>query len=212
MRALQSIFLAALIATGLAGTASAGVLDKVQVKVGVSAILPDESAKISTIGGDVSISDEYVPSVQLEYFLTDHVSAELLCCIARHDVSAVDTALGPVNLGKVTHFPPTVTLKYRWTNLGRLEPYVGAGVNYTHFFDAKVAPGGPVTSISYDDSFGGALQVGADYRLNEHWGVNVDVRKIWINSDVTIHAGATRIDAAVDINPVVATVAAAYRF
>lgn len=198
--------------SGLTPSASADVLDRVQIKVGVSGILPEESAKISVIGGDVDISDEFVPSVQLEYFFTDHISAELLCCVARHDVGAVNTALGAVDLGKVTHFPPTVTLKYRWTSLGAFEPYVGAGVNYTHFFDAKPAPGGPVTSIRYDDSFGGALQAGADFRVNEHWAVNVDIRKIFIATDVTIQAGATRIDADVDINPWVTSVAAAYRF
>jgi len=199
-------------AVTFAAPAQAGVLDNVQVKVGVSGILPEESADISVIGGDVDISDEYVPTLQLEYFFTKNISAELLCCVAQHDVGAVQTALGPVDLGQVTHFPPTVTLKYRWTDLGPVEPYVGAGVNYTHFFNKKLPAGGPVTSIDYDDSFGGALQVGADIRMNDHWSVNLDVRKIWINTDVTIYAGATRVDADVDINPVVATVGVGYRF
>lgn len=201
-----------LTAVAFAAPAHAGVLDNVQVKVGISGVLPDESADISVIGGDVDISDEYVPTVQLEYFFTPNISAELLCCAAQHDVGAVRTALGAVDLGQVTHFPPTVTLKYRWTNLGRVEPYLGAGVNYTHFFSEKLPAGGAVTSIHYDDSFGGALQAGADIRFDEHWSLNLDVRKIWINTDVTIFAGATRVDADVDINPVVATVGVGYRF
>jgi outer membrane protein len=199
-------------AAALAAPAHAGVLDNVQVKVGVSGVLPDEGADISLIGGDVDISDEYVPSLQIEYFFTDNVSAELLCCAAQHDVKAVRTSLGTVNLGQITHFPPTLTLKYRWTNFGKFEPYVGAGVNYTHFFNEELPAGGPVTSISYDDSFGGALQVGADFRMNEHWSLNADVRKIWINTDVTINAGPTRIDADVDINPWVTTLGVGYRF
>jgi len=201
-----------LTAAAFVAPAQAGVLDNVQVKVGVSGVLPDESADISVIGGDVDISDEYVPTLQLEYFFTKNISAELLCCAAQHDVGAVQTALGRVDLGQITHFPPTVTLKYRWTNLGRVEPYVGAGVNYTHFFNEKLPAGGAVTSISYDDSFGGALQAGADIRLDDHWAVNLDVRKIWINTDVTIFAGPTRIDADVDINPLVTTVGVGYRF
>jgi len=209
----QSIFALAVIAVmTLAAPARAGVIDHLQIKVGVSAVIPDESASISVIGGNADVSDEYVPSLQLEYFFNSHVSAELLCCIARHDVAAVNTALGRVDLGKVTHFPPTVTLKYRWTNFGRVEPYVGAGVNYTHFFNEKIAPGGPVTDISYSDSVGPALQAGADFRLNDHWAINVDVRKIWINTDVRIQAGPTRIDANVDIDPWVGTVGVGYRF
>lgn len=211
MRIVRSLILAAG-ALALAGTASAqDLLDNFQFKVGVSGILPDESATISTISGTVDISDEYVPSLQIEYFFTDNVSVELLCCVATHDVRAVNTSLGTVDLGKVSHFPPTVTAKYRWTDFGAFQPYVGAGVNYTTFYDDELPAGGPVTSIDYDDSFGGALQVGFDYKLDEHWAINVDVRKIWISTDVTLTAGAT-INAEVDINPLVVTVATGYRF
>lgn len=204
--------LAAAAVLALAAPAQAGALDNVQVKIGASAILPEEGADISVIGGDVSISDETVPSLQIEYFFNDNVSMELLCCVAEHDVQAVGTALGTVDLGQVTHFPPTLTLKYRWTDFGRFEPYVGAGVNWTRFIDDELPAGGPVTGIDYDDSFGGALQAGFDYRLNEHWALNLDVRKIWINSDVTIDAGGTIIDADVDIDPVVVSGGLAYRF
>jgi len=212
MSMTRVIAVAAFAAFAFAGTASADILHNLQIKVGVTGVLPEESASISPIGGDVDISDEFVPSVQFEYFFNDHISAELLCCIATHDVKAVGTSLGTVDLGKITHFPPTVTVKYRWTDFGALQPYVGAGVNYTHFFNDEVPAGGPVTSISYDDSVGGALQAGADYKLNDHWSLNFDVRKIWINSDVTIMAGATRIDAAVDINPWVISAGTGYRF
>ncbi len=203
---------ATMAAMAFAAPAQAGVLQHLQVKVGISDIAPDESADISLIGGDVDISDEVVPTVALEYFLNDNVSLELLCCAAKHDVQAVNTSLGRVDLGTVWHSPPTLTVKYRWTNLGAFQPYVGAGVNYTHFFSEDLPSGGPVTDISYDDSWGGALQVGADYRLNDHWAINLDARRIWINSDVTIHAGATRIDANVDVNPWVFTAAVGYRF
>lgn len=211
MRIVRSLILAAG-ALALAGTASAqSLLDNFQFKVGVSLIQPDESATISAIGGTVDISSEYVPSLQAEYFFTDNISVELLCCIATHDVRAINTSLGTVNLGEVSHFPPTVTAKYRWTDFGAFQPYVGAGVNYTTFYDDELPAGGPVTSIEYDDSFGGALQAGFDYKLDDHWAINVDVRKIWISTDVTLTAGAT-INADVDINPLVVTVATGYRF
>jgi outer membrane protein len=209
---ITSIAAAAGLSILCAGAASAQLPHNLQVRVGVSAVLPDESASISTIGGNVDISDEYAPSVQLEWFFSDSVSAELLCCMARHDVVAKGTALGDVNLGKISHFPPTLTVKYHFNTEGALQPYVGAGVNYTLFFDDEVPAGGPVTSIDYDPSFGGALQAGFDYKLDDHWSLNADIRKVWINSDVTIMAGATRIDADVDINPVIVTTGIGYRF
>lgn len=193
--------IAAAAALALAALANASVLDNVQIKVGVSGVLPDEE-------GDpipVDIDDAWVPSLQLEYFFTDNISAELLCCVATHDVTA---AGGAVDLGEVTHFPPTLTLKYRWTNFGPFEPYVGAGVNYTAFIDSEPPAG---LDVDYDESFGGALQAGFDYRIDEHWGVNVDVRRIWIDTDVTI-SGAVNATDDVEINPWVVSTSIAYRF
>lgn len=192
---------AAITALALAAPAQAGVLDNFQIKVGVSGVMPDESGDPI----DVDISDEWVPSLQVEYFFNDHVSAELLCCVATHEVTA---ASGAIDLGEVTHFPPTVTLKYRWTNFGQFEPYVGAGVNYTAFIDSEPPAG---LSVEYDASVGPALQAGFDYRLDDHWGVNFDVRRIWINTDVTI-SGAINATDAVDINPWVVSTSVAYRF
>jgi len=210
---ILSLLLAAAAAIAVAGTASAqDAAGRFQVKLGASWIQPEESATISVIGGDVDISDEVVPTLQVEYFFTDNISAELLCCVATHDVKAVGTSLGTVDLGKVSHFPPTVTLKYHWTDFGAFEPYVGAGVNYTTFYDDELPAGGPVSAISYDDSFGGALQLGFDYRLDDHWSLNLDIRKIWISTDVKLTAGEATIDADVDVNPLIVTIGSGYRF
>ncbi|MGE0046779.1 MAG: OmpW family protein [Hyphomonadaceae bacterium] len=203
----------AAMALGLAAPAEARVLDHIQLNLGVSLIAPDEGAEISTIGGDADISDEIVPTIGVEYFFNDNVSAELMCCMARHDVAAVNTNLpGSVDLGEVSHFPPTITLKYHWTDFGAFQPYVGAGVNYTHFFDAELPAGGAVTGIDYEDSFGAALQAGFDYRVNERWSAHFDVRRIWINTDATIDALGTTINADVDINPWVVTAGIGLRF
>lgn len=201
MKKLGFAALAAVATLALAAPAQAGVLDHFQVKVGVSGVLPDEEG--SPI--PVDISSEYVPSLQVEYFFNDHVSAELLCCVATHDVTAAN---GAIDLGQVTHFPPTVTLKYRWTNFGQFEPYVGAGVNYTAFIDSDPPAG---LHVDYDSSWGGALQAGFDYRLDDHRGVNLDVRRIWIDTDVTI-SGAINATDSVDINPWVVSTSVAYRF
>lgn len=202
---------AAIAALALVAPAQAGVLENFQIKVGVSGVLPDESASTS-IGGDVDISDEWVPSLQLEYFFNDNVSMELLCCVATHDVAAVDTVVGDVDLGEVTHFPPTLTLKYRWTSFGAFEPYVGAGVNYTAFIDDETPPSPPINDIDYDESFGPALQAGFDYRVDEHWFVNFDVRRIWINTDVDIDTTLGPVTADVDIDPWVVSTSIGYRF
>lgn len=192
---------AAVAAFAFTAPAQAGVLDNFEIKVGVSGVLPDESG--SPIPAE--IDDAWVPSAQIEYYFTPNISAELLCCVATHDVTA---AGGTIDLGSVTHFPPTVTLKYHWTDLGQFEPYLGAGVNYTTFIDTDPPAG---RHVEYDDSFGGALQAGFDYRLDDHWLVNFDVRRIWISTDVTISGDISATDS-VDVNPWVVSTSIGYRF
>lgn len=36
-----------------------------------------------------------------------------------------------------------------------------------------------------NNSFGPALQIGADYAVNKSWFVNVDVKKLWVKTDVS---------------------------
>ncbi|MGJ3232483.1 MAG: OmpW/AlkL family protein [Oceanicaulis sp.] len=176
-------------------------------------VTPDESATITPIGGDVDIDFSVVPEFDITYFLTDHVAAELILGVTPHDVTAVDTALGDVDLGDVTLLPPTLTLQYHFNPSGQLRPYVGAGINYTLFFNEDLPGGSPLASIDYDPSFGGALQAGIDYAINERWFLNFDVKKVWINTDVSIDAGALGlVEADVDINPVIVGVGVGWRY
>ncbi|TGY89895.1 OmpW family protein [Marinicauda algicola] len=167
-------------------------------------VVPDESAEISPIAGTADIDTSIVPEFDISYFLTDHVAAELILGVTPHDVMARGTALGDVDLGDVTLLPPTLTLQYHFNPEGQFSPYVGAGINYTIFFDADLPTGSPLVDTDYDESFGGALQAGIDYRLNERWFLNADVKKVWINTDVTIDAGGLgTVTGDVDIHPVI---------
>jgi outer membrane protein len=173
------------------------------------AVIPQSDADISVIGGDTEISNAYVPELDLTWFFTKNIAVEAIAAITPHDVEATGTSLGTVDLGSVWLLPPTVLLQYHHPMPHGFKPYVGAGVNYTVFFNED-APGGTVTSIDYENSFGWALQAGVDYMLNEHWLVNVDLKKLFLNTDVNINNGAIKAD--VDINPWIVGVGMGYRF
>lgn len=120
------------------------------------------------------------------------------------------TSAGQVDLSDVWLLPPTLTLQYHFLpHSETFRPYIGAGVNYTHFYNEDA---GAANSIDYDDSFGYALQAGMDYGINDNWAVNIDVKKVMINTDVTIKTGGNTINADVDIDPWVFGVGVAYRF
>lgn len=164
-------------------------------------IAPQESSTVS-IGGKVDLSTRVVPEVDVSYFFTPNIAAELIAATTKHYVKKQGTDLGNVWL-----LPPTLTLQYHLTQLPYVKPYVGAGINYTHFYNADA---GVLDTVRYKDSIGPALQVGVDVPVKDHWYLNFDVKKIWINTDVKFNHGAVTAD--VDIDPWVVGAGIGYRF
>ena len=172
-----------------------------QARFRVIAVAPDASAEIEAIGGDVDISIAVVPELDFTYYFTENIAAELILGTAKHSVSAVETALGDVDLGDIWLLPPTLTFQYHFTG-GDFKPYVGAGLNYTIFYGGDKGPA--PDEVSYENAVGYAGQVGFDYYLNDKWFINLDVKKLFLSTDVTVDAttaaGAV-VGAEVDINP-----------
>lgn len=174
------------------------------VRARVIGVLPDESADIVPIGGDTKIDDTVVPELDFTYFFAKNWAAELILATTPHDVSHTPTGL---DLGSVWLLPPTLTLQYHFAPDSKsFRPYVGAGVNYTIFYNVDEPAG---LDIDYGDSFGFALQAGVDFPIGNGWSINADVKKIFINTDVTI-AGVAHAD--VDIDPWVVGLGVGYRY
>ena len=89
-------------------------------------------------------------------------------------------------------------------------------MNATLFYSED--EGAVADHISYDSSIGPALQIGFDYDLDGvpgGWAFNADVKKIWMNTDVTVDfttALSAKVNANVDINPLVVGLGFGYKF
>lgn len=182
-----------------------------QVRVRGVGVVPDESAKIGIIGGDANISNTLIPELDFTYFFTKNISAELILGTTKHEVSTIGSDIsaigGPtsadIDLGSVYLLPPTLTLQYHFLTEEVFRPYVGAGVNYTIFYNEK--QGSVVKDIKYENSFGYAFQIGFDLMIDDTFFVNADVKKLFLKTDVTVDgsnlAPGLSIPADVDINP-----------
>ncbi|WP_431161463.1 OmpW/AlkL family protein [Flagellimonas beolgyonensis] len=204
---MRKTILAALVAIlgwsnmGIAQDAPTADFSTWQFRLRGIVVTPDESADIEAIGGDASISTAFVPEFDITYFFDENWSAELILATTKHDVEAVGTAAGDIDLGSVWLLPPTLTGQYHFTG-GDFVPYLGAGVNLTLFYG--VDEGLVADDVEYDTAVGFALQGGFDFMLNDKWFLNLDVKKLFLNTTATVDAttalGAT-VDADVDINP-----------
>jgi len=132
----------------------------------------------------VSVDSAASATVNFSYMMTRHWSVEVLGAWPfEHDID-VD---GIGTVGRTKHLPPTVSLQYHFLPDSKFQPYIGAGVNYTMFFEEKLYDeplGGP--ELKLDDSWGLAAEIGADFMLNDTWFLNVSARYINIDTDATV--------------------------
>ena len=165
-------------------------------------VVPDEDGLVSN-GDGVRIDNSAVPELDFTYFFTPNIAAELIAAVTPHDV----TTSSGIDAGSAWLLPPTLTLQYHFTQFDSAKPYVGAGVNYTHFFNEDA---GALNAVEYDDSFGAALQAGVDVPLQDNWYLNLDVKKVFINTTAEFSPSGVRAD--VDIDPWLIGVGIGYTF
>lgn len=190
------------------------------------AVLPQEKgdlyagAPVNSNIGDASVGNDYIPEVDFTYFFTDNIAAELIAGTSRHRVKGnLVSALGnSIEIGKVSLLPPTLTVQYHFLSKERISPYVGAGINYTLFYredeaNSANSAGLRITDTNYKNAFGFALQAGVDVALTGAWSLNLDVKKIFLKTDVTASVnGAIPVTSKVTIDPWLVGVGVGYRF
>lgn len=141
-----------------------------------------DSRNGDSTGLNLSVNDKWIPEVDVSYFFTPNIAAELVLTVPqKHDVRS-----GANTIGSLKHLPPTLTVQYHFAPGAGVRPYVGAGLNYTRFSSVNLPAGVDVDR----SSVGAALQVGVDIPVARNLVLNVDVKKVRIKTDVTA-AGAT---------------------
>lgn len=181
MKTITALTLATAL-TALAAPALAQSKGDMTLGLGVHSIMPDSSYSATT-AGPLRVGDNARPTLTFEYFVADNIGIEVLAAWPfEHDLQLAGTG----DVGKTKHLPPTISVQYHFTNSSNLTPFVGIGVNYTHFWDERGT--GPLagTAVSLDDSWGVAVHAGVDYALSEKGALRADVRWIDIDTDATV--------------------------
>lgn len=211
---MYSRFLAILITTSSMATATQAAdvtgldplaAERFQIRARILDVAPDESSSVN-VGGKARVDNAITPEVDLSYYFSNSISAELIAATSEHELS--HNAAG--KLGTAWILPPTLTLQYHPMPNNQFSPYVGAGLNYSLFYGEDSASG--VTGLKVDGGVGYALQAGTDIWIDEHWGFNFDVKKIYLDVDAKMNLGATPVSADVDLDPWVIGAGVSYRF
>jgi outer membrane protein len=206
-----------------AGSAHAQAAGQVLVKAGWNWITPqvqsgDLSAP-SVPGTKIDIKSANAAILTVAYMFTDNWSMEFLGGLPyKHDIVGAGAIEGAGKIGSVHQISPTLLGQYRFLDKDALvRPYVGAGVTYAVFYDtegsstltALTNPGGPPTTIGGDHTFGGTVELGGTFKINEQWFIDAAVLKTWISTTTSLSTGQSL---SAKLNPVSANISVGYRF
>ncbi len=168
--------------------------------VRVRSVHLDSINKDSTPLG-LSINNKTFGEVDVTYFLSPNFAAELVLTTPQKQTVYANGS----EIGSFKHLPPSVLLQYHFTEQQGIKPYVGAGINYTHFSDVALPVGVSLDSHSWSLAF----QAGLDIPLDRNWSINLDVKKAYIRSDVYV-AGSSI--GRLKVDPMLYAVGLGYRF
>jgi outer membrane protein len=179
--------------------------------VRVTDVAPDAGDSITTLAGAATglkakVSDSVMPTVGIQYFFTDNIAAELVLGTTKHTVKAVGGATN-LKVKDTWVLPPVLVAQYHFMPKARFSPYVGAGLNYMIFYGDKNKNG---FKLKIKDGWGTALDAGADYAIEGRWSANVDVKKIFFDTNATDTTNGVK--AKVKLDPWVASAGVGYRF
>lgn len=214
---------AALLAATAMPAAAAEPQGRVQIKLLGSAVLTD--GHITRVDEDIvglpstlqtKSNDNVVPTIAAEYFFSDNLSVETICCITQHDVDATAGLPGAELVSDAKVIPATVTLKYH-VPLGPVKPYLGAGPTYFLWVDSK--PGAAtvplgVTRQTMSDEVGVVVQAGVDVPINDSGlGLSLDAKRYFVDTTARWYAGSTlAIETRHKLDPWVLSAGLAFRF
>ena len=188
-RVRTALLVGTALSMGFAGTAAAFEPGDWLVRVGASYVSPaSDNHDIVSVESDTSVTFNF------SYMMTDVWALELLAAVPfKHDIEL----LNGTKIGSTKLLPPTLSLQYHFMPTEKFQPYLGVGINFTHFSSEKTIGDLEGVDLNLGDSWGIAGQAGFDVLFNDNWFFNLDIRYIDIDTkarldDVSI--GTVEVD------------------
>ena len=161
---------------------------------------------------NVRAQNEWIPEVDISYFFTKNIAAELVLTYPQKVNIYSNLTSGPT--GTINALPPSLLLQYHFTDLGAFKPYIGAGINYTIFGNRNnFSLLGVNNALTVDqNSVGFVGQIGVDYMFDKNWGANIDLKYATMSTNVNGSAANVGNIGKLTLNPLMPAVGVTYKF
>jgi outer membrane protein len=190
-----------------------------------SATANNLSGPFTPAGINLSVNNVNTPYFAYLRRITDHLQLEVAAGVppTTHTIGRGPAFLGSVpfngqEVATAKWFSPSVLLDYSFfEERARFRPYVGAGFNYTHFYDrystaaGNAANGGPTTT-DLTDSFGPAGTAGLSYRFTDRISAIASFSIATVRSNYDSNTSGIDRRTTVDFHPTTWVLAVGYSF
>ena len=189
-----------LLATSIAVLGSSQVMayeaGDIMIKAGVIHVAPKDDSGF----GDVKVKGDTQLGLTATYMVTSQVGIELLAATPFKHSIEVDGD----RIGTTKQLPPTISVQYYpMDSASAWQPYVGAGLNMTFFFDEA---GAADTLGPLSDSFGLSVSAGLNYNIDDNLLANVGIWYMDLDTELE------GIKEEVEIDPLVVMAGIGYKF
>ncbi len=222
---------ATLVALVAAASALAdGSVQSNEIRVGAYIVKYDAKADDLTgpyvpPGVNVSVKNVTTPYFAYLRRMSPHLVAQLAAGVPPKTETV---GKGPATLGSVPFngqvvstakwFSPSVLINYVFRDeTATLRPYLGAGLNYTRFYDLKSTPagdaanGGP-TAIKLSSSIGPVLTAGLRWHIKDHWSAYASYDVARVNSYYVGETAGVQRKTHIKFNPSTLVLSIGYAF
>ena len=213
-----------LLALGIATTLMSGVANAHEagswiVRAGGIFVSANSSSHTNTaVDVKLNVSDNQQLGLTGTYMFTDNIGVELLAATPfSHSIDARVPALADKGaLGetvKVKQLPPSLYVQYYFLDKDAgSRPYIGAGINYTRFFDATIKNDVISDLRVKKHSVGPVLNAGIDIKLTDSLYFNTALWYTHIRTKANFKALGKEHEVAIKLDPLVAFAGLAYHF
>nr|WP_242011975.1 OmpW family outer membrane protein [Acetobacter oeni] len=196
------------------------------IRLSGAGVLPqDRDSKVWLNGAQLththlSTTNQAMPELTFEYFLTDNISFDLIATSTRHEVAALGSDVpgigGPrkLDVGSAWVLPPTITVAWHFRPHKRFNPYVGVGGTMMWFHNMNASGAMGFNKLNAGFTGGPSVNAGFDYQIVGNWFFNADVKQMFVrmhawleNSDESL-----KVRAHESLDPTVVSAGIAYRF
>lgn len=198
------------------------------VRAGYAAVDPrDNSGDLKLKGNPLNgtgagVDSDSALGLSISYMVSSTIGIEILAATPfKHAITSKGLSGFGVpdgaRLGETKQLPPTISAQYYFASAeSAWQPYAGIGINYTSFFDEKLSLAAKeqlgASHLKLKDSWGLALELGMDWRINERWLLNAAIWRMDIDSDASLDTALGKVKTHVNIDPWVYMLGVGYKF